>query len=133
VMLSSMLFTGLSLQFSINLLMMVIDMCGIAGYITRKGEVDHLLLEKMTSVVAHRGPDDEGIFIDGRVGFGHRRLSIIDLSADGHQPMTQQGTGLTIVYNGEIYNYIELRDELRQLGKVFHSATDTEVILAAYS
>ena len=109
-------------------------MCGIAGYIGRNDLcMDSLRLESMTRVVAHRGPDDEGILLEGRVGLGHRRLSILDLSPDGHQPMDRQGTGLTIVFNGEIYNYIELREELRNLGESFATSTDTEVILAAYA
>lgn len=107
-------------------------MCGIAGYITTKVNcVDRDVLEKMTRAVAHRGPDDEGIIIEGRVGFGHRRLSIIDLSSAGHQPMTYIGKYI-ITYNGEIYNYLEIRDDLIHLGYQFNSKTDTEVILAAY-
>lgn len=109
-------------------------MCGIAGYVNKGGPIsDCSRLEAMTRAVAHRGPDDEGILVDGKVGLGHRRLSILDLSADGHQPMTRQNKGLTIVFNGEIYNYIELREELRKAGQDFVTATDTEVILAAYS
>ena len=93
-------------------------MCGIAGYVNKGGPIsDCSRLEAMTRAVAHRGPDDEGILVDGKVGLGHRRLSILDLSADGHQPMTRQNTGLTIVFNGEIYNYLELKDELRGLGQ----------------
>lgn len=109
-------------------------MCGIAGYINKNGYIsDCDRLEAMTRAVAHRGPDDEGILIEGRVGLGHRRLSILDLSVDGHQPMSRRGTGLSIVFNGEIYNYLELRDELLNCGQHFVTATDTEVILAAYS
>ena len=87
----------------------------------------------MTQAVAHRGPDGEGIFLSGRTALGHRRLSIIDLSDAAAQPMTLPGTALTITYNGEIYNYRELRDELAALGHVFRTQSDTEVILAAYA
>jgi len=108
-------------------------MCGIAGYIATKGKgVDVAALGKMTRAVAHRGPDDEGLFVDGCVGLGHRRLAIVDLTVAGHQPMRLGGTGLTIVFNGEIYNYIEIRAELVQLGHRFNTNSDTEVILVAY-
>ncbi|HAH50522.1 MAG TPA: asparagine synthase (glutamine-hydrolyzing) [Balneola sp.] len=107
-------------------------MCGIAGYIPlKKNEVDASRLKEMTNVISHRGPDDEGFFIDELVGLGHRRLSIIDLSKDGHQPMSNDD-GLIITYNGEVYNYIELREELEKEGEIFKTKTDTEVILAAY-
>jgi Asparagine synthase (glutamine-hydrolyzing) len=106
-------------------------MCGIAGIIDFKSRpVLQEELKKMTDAIAHRGPDGEGFFVEGAVGFGHRRLSIIDLSNAAAQPMTR--FGLTITYNGEIYNYIELRSELQQLGIVFTTQSDTEVILAAY-
>ncbi|MCU0334308.1 MAG: asparagine synthetase B, partial [Chitinophagaceae bacterium] len=106
-------------------------MCGIAGIIHFDGKpVEQSDLKKMTDAIAHRGPDGEGFFIDGGVGFGHRRLAIIDLSPTGAQPMTR--FGLTITYNGEIYNYIELQAELVKLGYQFLSSSDTEVILAAY-
>lgn len=108
-------------------------MCGIAGYISTDVPVNETLLINMTRSVAHRGPDDEGIYINNRVGFGHRRLSIVDLSTNGHQPMTRLDMGLTIVFNGEIYNYIELKNELIHLGFKFNTATDTEVILVAYA
>ena len=96
-------------------------MCGIAGYIPlKKNEVDASRLKEMTNVISHRGPDDEGFFIDELVGLGHRRLSIIDLSKDGHQPMSNDD-GLIITYNGEVYNYIELREELEKEGEIFNS------------
>ena len=107
-------------------------MCGISGIINKSGiEVNKDLLANITDVIAHRGPDDFGYFIENNFGFGHRRLSILDLSKAGHQPMCY--LHLTITYNGEIYNYIELREELVDLGYSFKSQTDTEVILAAYS
>jgi asparagine synthase (glutamine-hydrolysing) len=108
-------------------------MCGIGGIVAiEKGGVDRAELEAMTRVVAHRGPDGDGVWTEGRVGLGHRRLAIIDPTAAGAQPMSRDGT-LTIVFNGEIYNYIELREELRGLRQNFETRTDTEVILAAYA
>ena len=105
-------------------------MCGFVGIINKNGSiVDSLLLKNMASVINYRGPDEEGKFIDGPVGFYHKRLSIIDLST-GRQPMTFNDC--TIVYNGEIYNYIELRDDLRKSGHQFITTSDTEVILHLY-
>ena len=107
-------------------------MCGISALVDRRGHpVDRALVERMNERVLHRGPDDGGIFEGPSFALGHRRLSILDLSAAGHQPM--QLTGRAVVsYNGEIYNYLELRSELSRLGYQFHTTTDTEVLLAAY-
>jgi asparagine synthase (glutamine-hydrolysing) len=101
--------------------------CGILGPEVRAGELD-----AMTAVQRHRGPDDRGVVVleDGTVGLGHNRLSIIDLSETGHQPMTNAGGGLTIVFNGEVYNYLELKQELSDYP--FRGDSDTEVVLAAY-
>lgn len=108
-------------------------MCGITGIINLdKRPVDKGNLVKMTRILAHRGPDDEGFYIEKNVGLGHRRLSIIDLSSAGHQPMFYDDRNLVIVYNGEIYNFLEIRQELKNKGYKFRSGTDTEVILAAY-
>ncbi|MCU0473461.1 MAG: asparagine synthase (glutamine-hydrolyzing) [Bacteroidales bacterium] len=105
-------------------------MCGFVGIINKDGKIaDSSLLNKMSSVIKHRGPDGEGIFIDGSVGFYHMRLSIIDLST-GDQPMTYREC--TIVYNGEIYNYIELRNDLIKKGHNFITSSDTEVLLHMY-
>lgn len=108
-------------------------MCGIAGII-HKNQMPVAVsdLQRMVDAVAHRGPDGEGIALFGPVGLGHRRLSILDLSDAGKQPMAYGESGLTIIHNGEIYNYRELRDELKTRGYVFHSDSDTEVILAAF-
>lgn len=106
-------------------------MCGIAGIV---GLPDHDVITAMTDVQAHRGPDDAGVLVleDDRVSLGHRRLSIIDLSPTGHQPMSN-GTGdLWITFNGEIYNYLDIRRELAALGHQFKSHSDTEVLLASY-
>lgn len=108
-------------------------MCGIAGYIsTNNTEVPAQLIQRMTDAVAHRGPDGAGIWQRGAVSLGHRRLSILDLSEQGRQPMLDGGSGRVISFNGEIYNYIELREELSKRGYAFQSNTDTEVILKAY-
>jgi asparagine synthase (glutamine-hydrolysing) len=109
-------------------------MCGISVYIPLPNyNVDVEALTSMTGLIAHRGPDDQGIFSDDRVGLGHRRLSILDLSADGHQPMKDSNNALIIVFNGEVYNYIELREELKAIGYVFTTQTDTEVVMKAYA
>jgi asparagine synthase (glutamine-hydrolysing) len=109
-------------------------MCGIYGLILRDGGVDTHVLVRQRDVLTHRGPDDGGNWLspDGRVGLAHRRLSILDLTAAGHQPMTSRDGRFTLVYNGEIYNYREIRSELEKVGRVFHTGTDTEVLLDAY-
>ncbi|HVX01469.1 MAG TPA: hypothetical protein VHA52_13685, partial [Candidatus Babeliaceae bacterium] len=88
----------------------------------------------MCKILAHGGPDDEGVYCISKTGlaFGHRRLAIIDLTANGHQPMADSGQKTWITYNGEIYNYIELREELLSIGAEFYTDTDTEVIIQAY-
>lgn len=109
-------------------------MCGIAGIVCIGGQiVRRELLVDMVNHVAHRGPDGEGILLERNVGLGHRRLSIVDLSTDGQQPMTNRSGDYTLVFNGEIYNHVELRRELEQIGHVFVSRTDSEVLLAAYA
>ena len=108
-------------------------MCGIAGiYNLNREPVSSVLLRKMTDSIAHRGPDSEGFYTDNFIGLGHRRLAIIDLSTAGNQPMTTRDGQLTISYNGEVYNFRELRAELESLGHQFRSRTDTEVVLYAY-
>ena len=104
-------------------------MCGILGILTRRREAPRLS-EADVARLAHRGPEDRGTFTAEHVALGHSRLSIIDLSEAGRQPMSRGR--LTIVFNGEIYNYVELREELVAGGAAFRTATDTEVILAAY-
>lgn len=107
-------------------------MCGISGIINRNNIAISLsIIEKMTNIISHRGPDGHGYFNGENFSFGHRRLSIIDLSSDGHQPMTYLEK-YVITFNGEIYNYKELKDTLISEGYRFNSKTDTEVILAAY-
>ncbi|NEW91512.1 asparagine synthase (glutamine-hydrolyzing) [Rhodopseudomonas sp. BR0M22] len=108
-------------------------MCGIAGATAaRHAPVDRTVLKRMTDALAHRGPDGEGLWIadDGAVGLGHRRLSIIDLSSFGAQPMESASGRFVLSYNGEVYNYLSLRDELAGLGYRFAGHSDTEVIVA---
>src|SRR3954471_18364772 len=109
-------------------------MCGIVGTATASGRTSIALTVRMRDTLAHRGPDDEGLWRadDGSVVFGHRRLSIIDLSPGGHQPMADASGDCHIVFNGEIYNYQALHEELCRLGHRFRSASDTEVMLEAY-
>lgn len=109
-------------------------MCGICGKLNYNPAkpADAPLLRQMCSVLVHRGPDDEGVYIQGPIGLGHRRLSIIDLSTAGHQPMSNEDESVWIVFNGEIYNFYELRDDLEKKGYRFRSRTDTEVLLHLY-
>lgn len=107
-------------------------MCGITGVVHLNNEpVSPAILQKMTDAIAHRGPDGEGHWIEGNVGLGHRRLAIIDLSPAGHQPMISADHRYVLSYNGEIYNFRELRSELETAGYWFRSKTDSEVVLAA--
>ncbi len=114
------------------------DMCGIAGFVESPtcpapfgGEAATALVHRMCDVIRHRGPDDEGVWVDEGVALGMRRLSIIDLST-GHQPIHNEDRTVWIVFNGEIYNYRELRRELEAAGHRFYTSTDTEVIVHAY-
>ena len=109
-------------------------MCAIVGIVHLDGSAaEHASLQRMTDVVAHRGPDGEGHFVDGAVGLGHRRLAIIDLTPGGRQPMATEDGRFVLTYNGEIYNFRELRVELESHGWRFHSRTDSEVLLKAYA
>lgn len=109
-------------------------MCGIAGKLNLDGQtpVEPELIQRMTDIIAHRGPDGAGKHLSGPVGLGHRRLSIIDLRPTGAQPMCNEMKNVWIVFNGEIYNYKELREELLAKGHKFTSTTDTEVIIHLY-
>jgi asparagine synthase (glutamine-hydrolysing) len=108
-------------------------MCGITGILNLdEKEICIDILKKMTKSLEHRGPDGEGFFLDKIIGFGHRRLAIIDLSSAGTQPMISQDGNFIISYNGEVYNFKELREELEKLGYKFKSKTDTEVVLYSY-
>lgn len=108
-------------------------MCGIAGTLSLVGRpADEARLRSMADAIAHRGPDDEGFYAQGPVGFGFRRLAIIDTSMAGHQPMSDDSGDVTVMLNGEIYNYPQLRRELEGLGHAFRSDTDTEVVLHGY-
>lgn len=108
-------------------------MCGIAGtfHFEPSRTVDRTILDRMTDALSHRGPDGKAFFVKNNIGLGHTRLAIIDLST-GDQPMFSKDKNLVIVYNGEIYNYLELKEELKSLGYSFDTTSDTEVILNAY-
>ena len=109
-------------------------MCGIAGVFRTDGRpVSRAVLRRMTDALAHRGPDGEGFYADASLGLGHRRLAIIDLSPLAHQPMITPDRRYAITYNGEVYNFQELRAELESLGHSFRSRTDSEVVLQAYA
>ena len=112
-------------------------MCGITGILTSgdlRGAALQAAVERMTAALVHRGPDDSGVWTDSAagIGLGFRRLAIIDLSAHGHQPMTSASGRFTMVFNGEVYNFLELRRELEQAGFAFRGHSDSEVILAAF-
>ena len=108
-------------------------MCGICGFVSgdQNQKLDTALLENMNKALTHRGPDDSGIWINDRVGLGMRRLSVIDLSG-GIQPMKNEDESVVLVFNGEIYNFRELRSDLEKSGHKFHTESDTEVVLRAY-
>src|SRR5215471_20220835 len=108
-------------------------MCGICGQFNFgcQAAIRRADIEAMSRSIVHRGPDDEGYFIAGRLGFGFRRLSIIDLSG-GHQPMSDAEESVWVIFNGEIYNFPELKRELQSHGHVFRTNSDTEVIIHGY-
>lgn len=108
-------------------------MCGIAGYINTKEQINELLFSEMVSTLAHRGPDDFGNYFSNNkhIALGHRRLSFLDLTAAGKQPLSNQNKTIWITFNGEVYNYLELKKEL-ETTYTFSTETDTEVLIAAY-
>ena len=106
-------------------------MCGIAGELSFSKPVDAGNIKRMMNAIAHRGPDDEGLFCEESIGLGHLRLSIVDLSPAGHQPMWSADKSLAIVFNGEVYNYREIRPDLEAMGYQFKGNSDTEVVLNA--
>ena len=108
-------------------------MCGIAGKLNfdPSNPIDRDRLTAMTTAVAHRGPDADGFYVGAGIGLGHRRLSIIDL-ASGHQPLANEDQTVWVVFNGEIYNFAEIRAELVSIGHRFRTHSDTEVIVHAY-
>ena len=110
-------------------------MCGIAGLLSSSEPIDVNLLTDLTLKLKHRGPDDCGIHLNkaGTVGFAHTRLSILDVSPSGHQPMFSEDNRFVIVFNGEIYNFRELKEELLSQGCEFQSDCDTEVLLKLYA
>src|SRR5688500_10445890 len=106
-------------------------MCGIVGYLSAREPIDGATIAAMSDTITHRGPDDDGLWLSDScdVGLGHRRLAIVDLTEGGHQPMASHDGRHIIIFNGEIFNHHELREELRGLGWSFQSASDTEVLL----
>jgi asparagine synthase (glutamine-hydrolysing) len=108
-------------------------MCGFSGELATNASVDPVALARMTGTLVHRGPDSGGLFVQDHVGFGHRRLSILGLNAASQQPLIDSTLGLGVVFNGCIYNFRELREELESLGFEFFSDGDTEVVLKAYA
>src|SRR5215207_7543876 len=108
-------------------------MCGIAGFVNTDRSDAHgrAVLRRMTDIIAHRGPDESGVFADSGVFLGHRRLSIIDLAA-GHQPMPNEDGSVHIVYNGEIFNHCDVRTDLERAGHVYTTHCDTETLIHAY-
>ncbi len=109
-------------------------MCGIAGFLNLNRQPASASFAKaMSDAIAHRGPDGDGVYVDGALAFGHRRLAIIDLSPGGRQPMSTADGRFVITYNGELYNFQELRAELQALGRRFQSRSDTEVLLQAWA
>src|SRR5258708_31551003 len=107
-------------------------MCGVSGFLARAalpGDTAETRLWAMIATLRHRGPDDEGVWTDGRAGIAHARLSIIDPSPAAHQPMASADGAVWITYNGEVYNFAEIRQELDALGYPFRSRSDTEVIV----
>src|SRR5689334_13660340 len=111
-------------------------MCGITGFLTSAAETEFevkMVVVRMADQLVHRGPDDSGVWVDREAGvaLGHRRLSILDLSPDGHQPMHSESGRYVIVFNGEVYNFEDLRATLESMGHGFHGHSDTEVMLAA--
>ena len=106
-------------------------MCGIIGIIRKNSSVEKEELIEMNNTQVHRGPDGEGYYNDKNIGFGHRRLSIIDIES-GQQPMSTNNNNYWITYNGELYNYLELKSELEAKGHEFSTKSDTEVVVYAY-
>lgn len=108
-------------------------MCGISGIINLNNKIINPSdINSMMSAMKHRGPDDEGVFIKDNIGLGFVRLSILDLTPAGHQPMFSADRKFVVVFNGEIFDYIELREELKSKGYVFQTDTDTEVLINSY-
>lgn len=107
-------------------------MCGFVGYTHIEIKDEGQIIRKMTDAISHRGPDSDGTFSDGNISLGFRRLSIIDLTEEGKQPMFNENEDIVLVFNGEVYNYQAIREELVAKGHIFHSHTDSEVILHGY-
>ncbi|HTB75358.1 MAG TPA: asparagine synthetase B, partial [Polyangiaceae bacterium] len=107
-------------------------MCGISGLISKGGQPDETRVRRINQAIAHRGPDADRTWTRGRAVLGHRRLSIIDLSPEAHQPLLNEDGTIGVVVNGEIYNFAELREDLVARGHVFRSHSDSEVVVHLY-
>src|SRR5690348_3521340 len=107
-------------------------MCGIVGICSEVREISRAKLEQACGLIRHRGPDASNVFVDGNVGLGHTRLSILDLTTAANQPMVDPYGQVALIYNGEIYNYRELRNGLNRRGHHFQTSSDTEVLLHMY-
>ena len=109
-------------------------MCGLVGilHLYKNHKVDEQVLLSMNNSIMHRGPDGSGVYINGEIGLGHRRLSIIDLSENGSQPFYSVDKRYVIVFNGEIFNYLELRKDLENQGEKFYTHSDTEILLRLF-
>ncbi|GIO27070.1 asparagine synthase (glutamine-hydrolyzing) [Ornithinibacillus bavariensis] len=108
-------------------------MCGIVGFATNSNDIDKAsVIQEMMNTIGHRGPDSDGYFVDGNITLGFRRLQIIDLTTDASQPMFNEDDSISIIFNGEIYNYQTLMDDLKEKGHIFKSQSDTEVIIHGY-
>ena len=105
-------------------------MCGLCGFTGRVAERDDVL-RRMTDVITHRGPDSAGFYKDNKISMGFRRLSIIDLEG-GHQPIYNEDKSLVLMFNGEIYNHKELREELKELGHTFYTNADSEMLVHGF-
>lgn len=106
-------------------------MCGIVGFLNKKECEKDIIIKKMADKIIHRGPDQEGYYVDDYIALGHRRLSIIDITS-GNQPIFNEDRSLVLIFNGEIYNYIKLKEILKKKGHIFKTNSDTEVLLHGY-
>src|SRR3979409_1444696 len=108
-------------------------MCGIAGILTYNEKIpDSALLHRMANTILHRGPDAEGIYVGPHIGLAQRRLSIIDLADSANPPLTNEDGTIRVIFNGEIYNFLELREELIRAGHIFTTRSDTELLVHLY-
>src|SRR6185295_16675701 len=108
-------------------------MCGICGVLSFDHPVEEAFVRRMVATIRHRGPDDQGVYVNGSIGLGHARLSIIDLSPTGCQPIHTPDGAISVVFNGEVYNFPEIRKQLASSGVTFRGTSDTEVVMHAFA